>query len=84
MMKNGLTMVSEDGNELSIWDRATRRYMGDNERTRGFFLARAEWMRQEAAQRMNVAKAKINEIKAQAEEKTAPQKLQREAQHQTR
>jgi hypothetical protein len=49
-IKNGLTMIDDEtGQELTIWERATRRYQGGPEGRRALSLARMEWMRQEAA-----------------------------------
>jgi len=51
-IKNGLTMIDDEtGQELTIWQRTTRRYQGGPEGTRAFALARMEWVRQEAAKK---------------------------------
>jgi hypothetical protein len=45
----GLDMVdSETGKSLTIWERATRRYMGTPEGKRGFTMARIEHLRKQS------------------------------------
>lgn len=52
LIKNGLTMIDqESGNELTLWQRGTRRYQGGPEGRRARALARMEWIRQEAARK---------------------------------
>ena len=76
-LRNGLSVTdAKTGNELTLWQRATRRYQGitnlDTEGKRGFFMARMEQLRSRA---LNVARARQTAaelpVVAKAEAKSA-------------
>jgi hypothetical protein len=66
---------SETGRSLTIWERATRRYYGKNN-DRLLFLARLEFIRQEAAQKLKKSSAPPLAVATPSEKKTPPAKMQ--------